>query len=88
MFFIHHAIHILRTFQSLPPVLEMPATFNLELTPGEHVAPLLTLAYGDMETVGMVRIYSSYIAYIPLKTLENSSLILMECVWRLLLTCL
>ena len=30
---------------------------------------LLTLAYGDMETIRMVRIYSSYVAHIPLKTL-------------------
>ena len=43
----------------------------------------LILAYGDMETACKVHIYSSYEA-IPLKTLENSSLILMQCAWCLL----
>ena len=57
----------------------------MKLAPGEDVTrSRLILAYGDMEAVGMVRIYSSYVAHIPLKTLENSSLEVMQCVWRLL----
>ncbi|EDR06697.1 uncharacterized protein LACBIDRAFT_299795 [Laccaria bicolor S238N-H82] len=36
---------------------------------------LLALSYGDMTTVCLVRIYSSYVAHIQLKTLENSSLL-------------
>ena len=45
---------------------------------------LLTLVYGDMGIVRRVGIYSSYVAHTLLKTLENSSLIVMQCAWRLL----
>ena len=38
LFFTHRALHVLKISHSPPPVLEMPATFNLELTPGQHVA--------------------------------------------------
>ena len=62
----------------------MRATSNQELTLVEHITSLLTLAYGDMETVGKVRISSSYVAHIPLKTFENSFLEVMQCVWRVL----
>ena len=44
----------------------------------------LTFAYGEMETVVIVRMSSSYVAHISLKAVENSFLIVMQCVWRLL----
>ena len=53
---------------TLPLQPQITVSWNPQMAiPGQ---PLLTLAYGDMETIGWVRIYSSYVAHIPLKTLK------------------
>ncbi|THH08658.1 hypothetical protein EW146_g8924 [Bondarzewia mesenterica] len=38
---------------ALPPVLEMPATFNLELTPGQHIALDTTVSSDELDMARM-----------------------------------
>lgn len=40
-------------FSSPPPVLEMPATFNLELVPGQHVALDTTVSSDELDMARM-----------------------------------
>ena len=73
-------------FDALKPKNKENDVRNKQAKRGLARQRLLILAYGEMETVVIVRMYPSYVTHISLKTLENSSLIVMQCVWRLLNT--